>query len=55
MQVVAQSSSCPDRLLIEKAIQNRHWRQLERENGGEGRKQLQKRLRRLVEAGLKAC
>jgi len=55
MQLVARSSACPDRLLIEKAIQNRHWRQLEREHGGEGRKQLQKRLRRLVEAGLKAC
>ncbi len=55
MQLVARSSACPDRLLIEKAIQNRHWRQLEREHGAEGRKQLQKRLRRLVEAGLKAC
>ncbi len=55
MQRVAQSDACPDKLLIEKAIQNRPWRQLEREQRGEGRKQLQKRLRGLVEAELKAC
>jgi hypothetical protein len=42
-------------LLIEKAIQNRPWEALARESLGEGRKQLLKRLRRLVEAELKAC
>lgn len=55
MRRVAQSPDCPDELLIEKAILNRPWRQLEREQGSEGRRQLQKRLRRLVEAQLKAC
>lgn len=55
MQRVAQSEACPHRLLVEKAIQNRPWRQLEREQRGEGRRQLQKRLRGLVEAELKAC
>jgi len=55
MQRVAQSDTCPDKLVIEKAIQNRPWRQLEREQPGEGRRQLQKRLRGLVEAELKAC
>jgi tRNA(Met) cytidine acetyltransferase len=55
MQSVARSRSVPDALLIEKAVQNRRWQQLERENGGEGRKQLQNRLRALVVAELKAC
>jgi len=55
MQRVAQSVCRCDNLLIEKAIQNRGWDLLEREAAGEGRKQLQKRLRSLVEAELKAC
>ena len=55
MQRVAQSQTEPDRLLVEKAIQNRDWRKLQRQSGSEGRKQLQKRLRGLVEAELKAC
>lgn len=54
MQCVASSVNCPDRLLIEKAVQNKPWSRLERETGAEGRKQLQKRLRRLVDAELNA-
>lgn len=54
MQRVAHSSNDPDRLLVEKAIQNRPWSRLERVSGTDGRKQLQKRLRRLVDAELKA-
>jgi tRNA(Met) cytidine acetyltransferase len=55
MQRVAESAAAVDPLLIEKAIQNRPWEVLARESLGEGRKQLLKRLRRLVEAELKAC
>jgi len=55
MQRVAASATAADPLLIEKAIQNRPWEALARESLGEGRKQLLKRLRRLVEAELKAC
>ncbi len=55
MQRVAQSSSEPDSLLIEKAIQNRDWDLLERESGAEGRKTLQERLRGRVDALLKDC
>ncbi len=55
MKRVAQSVGCCDHLLIEKVIQNRDWDRLERGSPGEGRKQLQKRLRSLVEAELKAC
>lgn len=55
MQCVARSATSPDRLLIEKAVQNRDWRRLETDSGAEGRRQLQKRLRGLVEAELKAC
>jgi tRNA(Met) cytidine acetyltransferase len=54
MQRVAASAAVVDPLLIEKAIQNRPWEVLPRESIGEGRKQLLKRLRRLVEAELKA-
>ena len=42
-------------LLVEKAVQNRPWRQLPRESGDEGRKQLQQRLRHLVDDLMKAC
>jgi tRNA(Met) cytidine acetyltransferase len=55
MQRVAESEGDFDSLLVEKGIQNRPWQRLLRENLGEGRKQLQKRLRGLVEAILKAC
>jgi hypothetical protein len=55
MRCVARSSIEPDRLLIEKAVQNRDWKLLERESGSEGRKQLQQRLRGLVAALRKAC
>jgi tRNA(Met) cytidine acetyltransferase len=55
MSRVARSAARRDDLLIEKAIQNRDWDRLERETAGEGRKQLQKHLRGLVEAELKAC
>ena len=55
MQRVAENGGDVDPLLIEKAIQNRAWERLPRETVGEGRKQLQKRLRGLVEAMLKAC
>jgi tRNA(Met) cytidine acetyltransferase len=44
-----------DSLLIEKGIQNRDWDQLEQEPAATGRKQLQTRLRGLVEAELKDC
>jgi tRNA(Met) cytidine acetyltransferase len=55
MQRAAMSAAVLDPLLIEKAIQNRPWEALPREAVGEGRKQLLKRLRGLVEAELKAC
>ena len=55
MRRVAAAATTVDPLLIEKAIQNRPWEVLPRESGGEGRKQLLKRLRGLVEAELKAC
>ena len=55
MQRVAESVGAIDPLLIEKAIQNRPWERLPRETTAEGRKHLQKRLRGLVEAMLKAC
>jgi tRNA(Met) cytidine acetyltransferase len=55
MQCIARSCDEPDALLIEKAIQNRNWKLLERESATEGRKQLQKRLRGQVEALSKDC
>ena len=55
MHCIARSAIEPDRLLIEKAVQNRDWKLLERESGSEGRKQLQRRLRGLVDALRKAC
>jgi tRNA(Met) cytidine acetyltransferase len=55
MQCIARSSIEPDRLLVEKAVQNRDWKLLERESGSEGRRQLQQRLRGLVAALRKAC
>ena len=55
MHCVAQSQTEPDRLLIEKAVQNRAWQVLRRDSGSEGRKQLQQRLRGLVAALNKAC
>jgi tRNA(Met) cytidine acetyltransferase len=55
MQWVAENGGDFDPLLIEKVIQNRAWERLPRQTVGEGRKQLQKRLRGLVEAMLNAC
>jgi len=55
MHCIARSCDDPGTLLIEKAIQNRNWELLERESGAEGRKQLQQRLRGLVEALCKDC
>ena len=54
LQQVVASDAIFDDLLIEKAIQNRAWKRLGRESASDGRKQLQKRLRGLVEARLKA-
>jgi len=55
MRRVAETSGVVDNLLVEKVIQNRPWERLPRQNNSEGRKQLQNRLRGLVEAMLKAC
>jgi len=55
MQRVAQTLFEPDTLLIEKAVQNRAWNLLERESGAEGRRQLQRRLRGLVDDLRKDC
>ena len=52
MQRVAETSGEVDSLLVEKAIQNRPWDRLPGQHSAEGRKQLQKRLRGLVEAML---
>ena len=52
MQRVAETSAVVDNLLVEKVIQNRPWSRLPRQNSSEGRKQLQNRLRGLVEAML---
>lgn len=56
--VLSRCASAPvpvDDLLIEKAVQNRRWKMLERESGDEGRKHLQQRLRALVDALDKDC
>jgi tRNA(Met) cytidine acetyltransferase len=50
MNRIAQSAVDPDRLLVEKAVQNRAWERLHRASGSDGRKHLQRRLRALVEA-----
>jgi len=55
MHCIARSRHEPGTLLIEKAIQNRNWELLERESAAEGRKQLQQRLRRQVDALCKDC
>ena len=55
MQRIAQREDEPDALLIEKAVQNLAWAECSRSGGDEGRKQLQKRLRGLVDALDKAC
>jgi len=54
MRQLAQSTSNPPQLLIEKAVQNRNWKSLQRESGSIGRAQLQLRLRSLVDALIKA-
>ncbi|MFT5398863.1 MAG: tRNA(Met) cytidine acetyltransferase [Planctomycetota bacterium] len=48
MGKIASSTGDIDPLLIEKAVQNRHWQMIPRGDGSEGRKQLQLRLRGLV-------
>ncbi len=48
MAAVARSTAPIDRLLIEKAVQNRAWPHLEREAGAAGRRPLERRLRALV-------
>jgi tRNA(Met) cytidine acetyltransferase len=55
MHRIARSRHEPGALLIEKAVQNRNWKLLERESAEEGRKQLQHRLRGQVEALRKDC
>jgi hypothetical protein len=55
MHCVAHTRHEPGALLIEKAVQNRNWKLLERESVAEGRKQLQQRLRGQVEALRKDC
>ncbi|TNF90780.1 MAG: tRNA(Met) cytidine acetyltransferase [Gammaproteobacteria bacterium] len=55
MGCIARGADSPDRLLVEKAVQNRDWRLLERESGSDGRRQLQQRLRLQVDALRKAC
>ena len=55
MAAVARATTPVDGLLIEKAVQNRPWSQLEREAGAAGRRALERRLRRLVAELDKAC
>ena len=55
MQRVADTSTEIDPLLVEKALQNRPWKRLPRASSNEGRKQLQQRLRVLVEALRNDC
>jgi tRNA(Met) cytidine acetyltransferase len=54
MNRIAEDDFEPQAILIEKVVQNRDWSQLSRESGSEGRRQLQQRLRRLVDALIKA-
>lgn len=55
MHKLAAAPAPPDQLLIEKGVQNRPWKLLLREAGAGGRKQLQQRLRRLVDDLDKDC
>ncbi len=55
MHAIAATHGDVDPLLVEKAVLDRPWQQLPRESGDEGRKQLQERLRGLVDDLLKAC
>lgn len=55
MAAIARTTLPVDRLLIEKAVQNRRWAQLEREAGVGGRRPLERRLRALVADLDKAC
>lgn len=55
MHAIAHSRQEIPALLVEKAVQNRPWRHLPRESGDEGRKQLQQRLRLLVDALVNPC
>ena len=55
MQAIARSTGSVDELLVYKAVLHRNWSALPRQSGSEGRRQLQQRLRGLVEALLKDC
>jgi len=55
MHKVAATPAQPHELLIEKGVQNRPWKLLVRESGASGRKQLQQRLRQLVDDLGKGC
>ena len=55
MHRVANTLAQPAELLIEKGVQNRPWKLLLRESGDVGRKQLQQRLRQLVDDLDKDC
>ena len=55
MAAIARTAAPVDRLLVEKAVQNRSWAQLEREAGVAGRRALERRLRALVADLDKAC
>jgi tRNA(Met) cytidine acetyltransferase len=54
MSRIAEDDFEPQAILVEKAVLNRDWSQLSRESGSEGRRQLQQRLRALVDALIKA-
>ena len=54
MNRIAEDDFEPQAILVEKAVLNRDWSQLSRESGSEGRRQLQQRLRALVDALIKA-
>ncbi|MEM7563739.1 MAG: GNAT family N-acetyltransferase, partial [Pseudomonadota bacterium] len=54
MREISRGNTDPDRLLIEKAVQNRDWNQVRNRVGSDGKKQLQTRLRQLVDELIKA-
>ena len=55
MHAIAQAKDEVPALLVEKAVQNRPWRLLPRDSGADGRRQLQQRLRRLVDDLVNPC
>ena len=54
MNRIAEGDFEPQAILVEKVVQNRDWSFVSRESGSEGRRQLQQRLRALVDALIKA-